>query len=117
MPLGGARPSVEHGRAVDAATCAEAMAPARAVLLPSAWEETFGLAAVEAMALGVPPVAAGHGSFPELITPGADGALFRPGDPGALASAMADARGSTRSATRPTGSKRADLRAAIRPRL
>jgi glycosyltransferase involved in cell wall biosynthesis len=63
---------------------------ARAVLLPSVWEETFGLVAVEAMALGVPPIAAGHGSFPELITPGVDGVLFPPGDPAALAAVIAD---------------------------
>jgi glycosyltransferase involved in cell wall biosynthesis len=68
--------------------CAAAMAAARAVVLPSAWEETFGLAAVEAMALGVAPLAAGHGAFPELITDGVDGALFRPGDPAALAAAF-----------------------------
>ena len=66
------------------------MAAARAVILPSAWEETFGLAAVEAMALGVPPVASGHGSFTELVTDGVDGALFRPGDPAALAAVLAD---------------------------
>ena len=84
------RPEVSTVGQVDAQRCAELMAAARAVLLPSAWEETFGLVAIEAMALGVPPVAAGHGSFPELITPGVDGALFRPGDPAALASALAD---------------------------
>src|SRR5207244_8087617 len=60
------RPSVRLAGQLDPAACAQAMAGARAVILPSAWEETFGLAAVEAMALGVPPVAAGHGSFPEL---------------------------------------------------
>jgi len=46
---------------------------------------------VEAMAAGVPPIAAGHGSLPELITHGADGVLFAPGDPAALGSALADA--------------------------
>ena len=66
------------------------MSRARAVLLPSTWEETFGLVAVEAMAAGVPPIATAHGSFPELITPGVDGMLFRPGDPAALALAIAD---------------------------
>jgi glycosyltransferase involved in cell wall biosynthesis len=85
------RPSVRLAGQLDPAACAQAMASARAVILPSAWEETFGLAAVEAMALGVPPVAAGHGSFPELITDGVDGVLFRPRDPDALASAISDA--------------------------
>ena len=84
------RPGVSTVGQVNAQRCAELMAAARAVLLPSAWEETFGLVAIEAMALGVPPVAADHGSFPELITPGVDGALFRPGDPAALASVLTD---------------------------
>ena len=84
------RPSVEMTGTVSGDRCAELISRARAVLVPSAWEETFGLVAVEAMAAGVPPIAADHGSFPELITPGVDGVLFRPGDPAALALAIAD---------------------------
>jgi len=86
-----ARPSARLAGQLGSAACGDLMSRARAVLLPSAWEETFGLAAVEAMALGVAPVAAGHGSFTELITHGVDGVLFRPGDPGALARALAGA--------------------------
>ena len=96
-PLGGevtawasARASVEMTGTVSSDRCAELIAHARAVLLPSAWEETFGLVAVEAMAAGVPPIAAGHGSFTELITPGVDGVLFSPGDPAELGHAIAD---------------------------
>jgi glycosyltransferase involved in cell wall biosynthesis len=85
-----ARPSVEMKGTVSSDECAELISRARAVLLPSAWEETFGLVAVEAMAAGVPPVAAGHGSFTELITPGVDGALFDPNNPTSLALAIAD---------------------------
>jgi len=85
-----ARPSVEMAGHVDAAGCTALMARARAVLLPSAWEEPFGLVAVEAMAAGAPPIAAGHGAFTELITHGADGMLFTPGDPAALGAAIAD---------------------------
>ena len=85
-----ARPSVEMKGTVSSDRCAELISRARAVLLPSAWEETFGLVAVEAMAAGVPPIAAGHGSFTELITPGVDGVLFSPGDSAALALAIAD---------------------------
>jgi glycosyltransferase involved in cell wall biosynthesis len=84
------RPSVELHGPVSGDRCAELIARARAVLLPSAWEETFGLVAIEAMAAGVPPVAADHGSFAELIIPGVDGALFGPGEPDALALAIAD---------------------------
>jgi len=83
-----ARPSVRFAGQLTAADCAAAMAAARAVILPSAWEETFGLAAVEAMALGVAPVASRHGSFPELISDGVDGVLFDPGEPAALAAAL-----------------------------
>jgi glycosyltransferase involved in cell wall biosynthesis len=84
------RPSVEIVGQVGSSRCIELMARARAVILPSICEETFGLAAVEAMAVGVPPIAAGHGAFVELITSGVDGVLFRPGDPAALAAAVAD---------------------------
>lgn len=84
------RPSVVLTGALSSAECAGLISRARAVLLPSAWEETFGLVAIEAMAAGVPPIAAGHGSFPELITPGVDGMLFDPGDPAALGRAIAD---------------------------
>jgi glycosyltransferase involved in cell wall biosynthesis len=72
---------------------ADLVATARAVVVPSAWEETFGLVAVEAMAAGVPPVAPAHGAFPELVTHGSDGVLFAPGDPESLARALADVDG------------------------
>ena len=85
-----ARPSVAMYGTVSSDRCAELISQARAVLVPSAWQETFGLVAVEAMAAGVPPIASGHGSFTELITPGFDGVLFSPGDPAALALAIAD---------------------------
>jgi glycosyltransferase involved in cell wall biosynthesis len=42
------------------------------------------------MALGVPPIAANHGAFTELITPGHDGILFPPGNPRALAATLTD---------------------------
>jgi glycosyltransferase involved in cell wall biosynthesis len=84
------RPSVEMVGQVDNVRCADLMSRARAVVVPSVWEETFGLVAVEAMALGVPPIAARHGSFVELISPGVDGVLFEPGNPDALGLAIAD---------------------------
>jgi len=92
-----ARPSVELTGLVPGARCAELMSRARAVIVPSAWEEPFGLVVVEAMAVGTAPIAAAHGSFPELITHGADGALFEPTNPEALASAIADVAASPES--------------------
>jgi glycosyltransferase involved in cell wall biosynthesis len=85
------RPSVQLLGQLDTAACTSLVARSRAVIVPSAWEETFGLVVVEAMALGVPPIAAGHGSLPELVTQGTDGVLFRPGDPAALATAISEA--------------------------
>jgi glycosyltransferase involved in cell wall biosynthesis len=70
--------------------CAALVAGARAAIVPSEWEEAFGLVAIEAMALRVPPVAPAHGSFPELIHDGHDGVLFTPGDPNALAAVLSD---------------------------
>lgn len=52
---------------------------ARVFLLPSEME-AFGLAALEAMACGVPPVATRCGGVPELITHGVDGFLEPVGD-------------------------------------
>jgi N-acetyl-alpha-D-glucosaminyl L-malate synthase BshA len=53
-------------------------------LLPSD-EESFGLAALEAMACEVPVVATGVGGVPEVVTHGIDGYLFEPRDVAAAA--------------------------------
>jgi glycosyltransferase involved in cell wall biosynthesis len=87
----GTRPSVELTGILERSRCVRLMGKARAVVLPSAWEETFGLTAIEAMAVSTPPIAPAHGSFPELISADTDGMLFTAGDPGALAKAFADA--------------------------
>jgi glycosyltransferase involved in cell wall biosynthesis len=84
------RPSVDVAGRVPDPQFTELMSSARAILLPSTCEETFGLVVVEAMAAGSPPIAAAHGAFVELITPGVDGMLFPPGDPEALGLAIAD---------------------------
>jgi glycosyltransferase involved in cell wall biosynthesis len=70
------------------AECWELAAQAVAVVAPSAWLETFGLVVVEAMAVGVPSIAAGHGAFLELIDDGVNGLLHRPGDVGSLAESL-----------------------------
>jgi glycosyltransferase involved in cell wall biosynthesis len=84
------KPSVEVAGLLSSAECAELMAGARAVIVPSTWEEPFGLVVVEAMAAGTPVIASSHGSFVELVTPGVDGVLYPPSDAGALADAIAD---------------------------
>ncbi len=55
-------------------------------LLPSE-SESFGLAALEAMACGVPAVGTNVGGLPEVIRPGVDGDLCPPGDADALGAA------------------------------
>jgi glycosyltransferase involved in cell wall biosynthesis len=52
---------------------------AHVLLLPSELE-SFGLAALEAMACGVPPVATRTGGLPEVVTDGVDGFLENVGD-------------------------------------
>ena len=84
------RSSVEVHGMLSRRDCAALVASARAAIVPSAWEEAFGLVAVEAMACGVPPVAPAHGSFPELIKSDHDGVLFEPGNAAALASLLHD---------------------------
>jgi glycosyltransferase involved in cell wall biosynthesis len=50
--------------------------------------EGFGLAAVEAMAAGVPVVAARAAALPEVVGDGQEGLLVEPADPAALAAAI-----------------------------
>jgi L-malate glycosyltransferase len=57
---------------------------AHVILMPSEME-SFGLAALEAMACGVPPVSTRFGGVPELITNGVDGFLEGVGDISRLA--------------------------------
>jgi glycosyltransferase involved in cell wall biosynthesis len=64
------------------------MMAADLVLLPSV-AEAFGLAAAEALYLGVPVVATRVGGIPEIVSDGVDGILVPPADSGALAEAIA----------------------------
>lgn len=58
----------------------ERLIPQADVLLMPSEREAFGLAALEAMACGVPPVAAESGGVAELITNGVDGWMAPVGD-------------------------------------
>jgi glycosyltransferase involved in cell wall biosynthesis len=53
--------------------------------LPTTHPEAKGLSAIEAMAAGVPVVAANHGAFPEMLDDEQAGLLHAPGDPSDLA--------------------------------
>lgn len=56
------------------------------MLVIASWDEGFGMPALEAMAIGLPVVAANRGSLPEVL--GDAGILVDPGDPLTMASAM-----------------------------
>lgn len=71
---------------VPAAELAELRATASVALAPSRAAETFGLAAAEAMAAGVPVIASRIGALEELV--GDAGELVAPGDVEALAAAL-----------------------------
>ncbi len=62
-------------------------AAARVQLMPSRFEG-FGMVAAEAMAAGVPLVAAAAGSLPEVVAAPDGGVLVPPGDAAALAAAV-----------------------------
>jgi glycogen synthase len=58
------------------------------LLVPSTWQEPFGLIILEAMSQGVPVVASRVGGIPEIIEDGESGLLVPPGDPLMLAEAI-----------------------------
>ncbi|GAA3768246.1 glycosyltransferase [Streptomyces phyllanthi] len=82
------RDDVRYVGLLDPAQCRQAVARSVAVVAPSMALETFGLVVAEAMAAGVPAVAAGHGAFVELVEDGVTGLLHRPGEPASLASCI-----------------------------
>jgi glycosyltransferase involved in cell wall biosynthesis len=55
---------------------------------PSVCREGYGLPVAEAMAVGLPVVAANHGGLLDLVVPGETGLLVPPGDVAALADAI-----------------------------
>ncbi len=64
----------------------EITAAADVVVVPSHWEEAFGLAVAEGMAAGRPVVVTESGAMPDLV--GAAGLVVPKRDPGALAGAI-----------------------------
>ncbi|MEO0566720.1 MAG: glycosyltransferase family 4 protein [Pseudomonadota bacterium] len=80
--------NAEHLGHVTGEALSRLVAKARAVLVPSEWEEPFGLTVIEAMASGTPVIASRIGAIPELFEDGEHGILFEPGDFHSLALAL-----------------------------
>ncbi|MER5203546.1 glycosyltransferase family 4 protein [Streptomyces sp. NPDC002825] len=80
------RDDVRYAGLLDPSECRRVTARSVAVVAPSLARETFGLVVGEAMAAGVPAVAAGHGGYVDLVEEGVTGLLHRPGEPASLAS-------------------------------
>jgi len=57
-------------------------------LVPSLWNEPFGMVAVEACAHSIPVIASNRGGLPEIIREGINGLLCNPDEPDSLALAM-----------------------------
>jgi glycosyltransferase involved in cell wall biosynthesis len=86
------RPEVRFVGLQDTASARALVSDAVAVVVPSTWQETFGLVVVEAMAAGVPSVVAAHGSLAELVADGVTGLHHLPGNAPSLATAMTRVR-------------------------
>lgn len=63
-------------------------ARARALVLPSVWEDNWPLAILEAQARGTPVIASDRGGLAECVATGVDGLTVRAGDVEALAGAI-----------------------------
>jgi glycosyltransferase involved in cell wall biosynthesis len=73
---------------LDRAAVTRAYREHDAVVLPSIWDEPFAVVPLEAMALGLPVIAAASGGTPEAVEDGRTGLLVPPRDPAALAAAL-----------------------------
>ncbi|MBE7197726.1 MAG: glycosyltransferase, partial [Parafilimonas terrae] len=81
--LGGA---IRHGGRLGSGALAAEIGRASVFLTTPCWDEPFGLAAVEAMACGLPVAGFARGAVPEIV--GEAGALAPPGDEAGLAEAI-----------------------------
>jgi glycosyltransferase involved in cell wall biosynthesis len=79
----------EYRGAFSFADLARILTNLDAVIIPSLWPETGPLVWMEAISAGLPVIASRIGALAERVHHGEDGLLFEPGDPHALADAMA----------------------------
>ncbi len=80
--------SVDFRGIVPRDELADLYSSAMVSVVPSTWEENFGMVGLEAMAGGTPVVASDLAGIREWLTDGENGLLVPPGDAAALASAL-----------------------------
>jgi glycosyltransferase involved in cell wall biosynthesis len=78
-------PGVTYLGALDRDRVLAQMKAATCLVFPSECYEGVSMSLVEAMAVGLPAIASGHGSMPFIVEDNRTGLLFRPGDPRDLA--------------------------------
>jgi glycosyltransferase involved in cell wall biosynthesis len=88
---------VQYGGHLQGADLTEAIARASALLFTPLWDEPFGLAAIEAMACGLPIAAVENGAIREVA---GDAAQYAGADAGELGEALREAIGIPRRAAR-----------------
>jgi glycosyltransferase involved in cell wall biosynthesis len=101
--------------AVSPARCMELFRRAAAVVVPSEWQEPFGLVVAEAMAAGAVPIATDKGALPELIRDGVDGLLYRAGDAEALGALLGRIEGAPQALERVRTAARATYERTFAP--
>ena len=84
----GIKAAVEFGGHLDATAMEDALACAWVQVVPSLWEEPFGLVAAESMMRGTAVVASNAGGLTEQVIEGETGYLVPPGNANALAVAL-----------------------------
>ena len=89
---------VRYGGHLSGEALADALGRASALLFTPMWDEPFGLAAIEAMACGLPVAAFERGAVREVVGP--CGAYAPPGDVEGLAAALRRAMAMDRRAAR-----------------
>lgn len=86
--IDGGDDAVSLGPSLDRPGIAAALQAADVLVVPSRWYENSPNVILEAFAMGVPIVAAGHGGMAEMVRDGVDGLHFAPGDARSLAEAL-----------------------------
>ncbi len=84
-----ADPRIEYLGRLPLPEVLDVIGGAACLIMPSVWYETFGRTIIEAYAKGTPVLASRLGAMAELVDEGRTGFLFAPGDPDALAAAVA----------------------------